>query len=273
MAEDVALGPALKSSGHQGVYLRQYLTYGEAAKDTRQVRRPAGRQYPLVIGHASAPESLQAVSSSRLTPSPRPPHPPATQVFREKWRVCRGWLQIFFTRNPMAMGGLSLGQRLVYLGACWAYVSHILAAPLMIAAPFIGAVLGVLPFELNRSFASAALVHTGAGYVIHMLCAKPQHIKNLWFASIAPQLFWYSYLHAAVSALFSTTGSRNTRKTNRRQPAGTPQGSESPPGFKATIDLSDLEETKDIYLIFTWVQVLAPDGCAAGHSGTAAAMA
>jgi hypothetical protein len=166
--------------------------------------------------------------------------------------VCRGWLQIFFTRNPMAMGGLSLGQRLVYLGACWAYVSHIFAAPLMVAVPFIGAVLGVLPFELNRSFAAAALVHTGAGYVIHMLCAKPHHIKNLWFAAIAPQLFWYSYLHAAVSALFSTTGSRNTRKTNRRQPASTAQGSESPAGFKATIDLSDLEETKDIYFIFTW---------------------
>ena len=38
VAEDVALGPALKSSSLHGVYLKQYLTYGEAAKDTRQVR-------------------------------------------------------------------------------------------------------------------------------------------------------------------------------------------------------------------------------------------
>jgi hypothetical protein len=176
-------------------------------------------------------------------------------VFREKWRVCRGWLQMFFTRNPMAMGGLSMGQRLVYLGACWAYVSHIFVAPLMVVVPFVGAILGVLPFEINRSLATAALVHAGVGYLVHMLCARPHHVKNMWFASIAPQLFWYSYLHAAVSALFSTTGSRNTRKASRRQPssAATPQGPESPPGFKAAIDLSDLEETKDIYFIFTWV--------------------
>jgi hypothetical protein len=53
VAEDVALGPALKAAGLQGVYLRQYLTYGEAAKDTRQVRRPP---LPSAARAAPAPE-------------------------------------------------------------------------------------------------------------------------------------------------------------------------------------------------------------------------
>lgn len=176
------------------------------------------------------------------------------QVFREKWRICRGWLQLFFTKNPLAMGGLSLGQRFVYLGTCWAYISHIFTTPLVVAIPFIGVLLGVLPFELNRAFAMAAFVHTSATFIVHMYCTKPHHLKNCWYAAIGPQLMWYSYLHAMASALFSSTGSRNQRKTADRKQAQQP-GSETPPGFKATIDLSDLEETKDVYLIITFLLI------------------
>jgi cellulose synthase/poly-beta-1,6-N-acetylglucosamine synthase-like glycosyltransferase len=39
VAEDIALGPDLKAANKHGVYLQQYLMYGEAAKDTKQVSR------------------------------------------------------------------------------------------------------------------------------------------------------------------------------------------------------------------------------------------
>jgi hypothetical protein len=177
------------------------------------------------------------------------------QVFREKWRVCRGWLQMFFSKNPMLRGGLSMGQRFVYLGACSGYMIHIFVTPVMIVVPFLGAVLGVLPFELNRHFAAAALLHTAVGFLVRVYCTRAQHVKNTWFASIAPQLFWYSYVHAMMAALFSTTGSRNIRSTIRKAPATFGRQQQQQPGTgpapppKAKIDISDLAETKDIYFI------------------------
>jgi hypothetical protein len=56
----------------------------------------------------------------------------------------------FSSKCPLLNGGLSIGHRLLYTGACWCYITNTFAVPLAIMVPFLAIVFGILPFNLNR---------------------------------------------------------------------------------------------------------------------------
>jgi cellulose synthase (UDP-forming) len=78
-----------------------------------------------VLAHGLAPEDLQSMLQQRL-------------------RWAQGTLQVMLRENPLVQRGLSLGQRLMYFGTMWSYLSGF-AAVVYIAAPIIYLVFGVLP--------------------------------------------------------------------------------------------------------------------------------
>jgi hypothetical protein len=58
---------------------------------------------------------------------------------------------VFFSgRCPLLNSGLSIGQRLLYTGACWSYITNTVAVPLAVLVPFLAIVFGILPFNMNR---------------------------------------------------------------------------------------------------------------------------
>ncbi|MGJ9426026.1 glycosyltransferase [Nesterenkonia halotolerans] len=78
-----------------------------------------------VLARGLAPEDLQTMLKQRL-------------------RWAQGTMQVFLRDNPLAKKGLSAGQRLMYFGTMWSYLSGF-AALVYLAAPIIYLTLGVLP--------------------------------------------------------------------------------------------------------------------------------
>ncbi|TDL42248.1 glycosyltransferase family 2 protein [Microbacterium oleivorans] len=78
-----------------------------------------------ILAHGLAPEDLRTMLKQRL-------------------RWAQGTMQVLLRDNPIVKKGLSLGQRLMYFGTMWSYLSGF-AAVIYIAAPIIYLLLGVLP--------------------------------------------------------------------------------------------------------------------------------
>lgn len=78
-----------------------------------------------VLAHGLAPEDLSTMLHQRL-------------------RWSQGTLQVLLKENPIAQGGLSIAQKLMYFATMWSYLSGF-AAVVYIAAPIIYMVLGIKP--------------------------------------------------------------------------------------------------------------------------------
>ena len=78
-----------------------------------------------ILAHGLAPEDLRTMLKQRL-------------------RWAQGTMQVLLRDNPLRKKGLSVGQRLMYFGTMWSYLSGF-AAVIYLAAPIIYLLLGVLP--------------------------------------------------------------------------------------------------------------------------------
>lgn len=78
-----------------------------------------------VLAHGLAPEDLRTMLKQRL-------------------RWAQGTLQVMLRDNPLVKKGLSAGQRLMYFGTMWTYLSGFAALAYM-SAPIVYLTLGVLP--------------------------------------------------------------------------------------------------------------------------------
>lgn len=80
-----------------------------------------------VLVHGLAPEDAQTMLSQR-----------------QRWAA--GSMQVFFKDNPLFVPGLTIGQRLMYLGTMTSYLNGF-AAIVYIAAPLVFLILGVFPLQ------------------------------------------------------------------------------------------------------------------------------
>lgn len=78
-----------------------------------------------VLAHGLAPDDLGTMLKQRL-------------------RWAQGTMQVLLRDNPLLKRGLSAGQRLMYFGTMWSYLSGF-AAVVYLAAPVVYLVLGILP--------------------------------------------------------------------------------------------------------------------------------
>ena len=78
-----------------------------------------------ILAYGLAPEDLKTMLTQRL-------------------RWAQGTIQVLLRENPLAQKGLKLGQRLMYFGTMWTYLSGF-AAVIYFAAPIIYLLLGILP--------------------------------------------------------------------------------------------------------------------------------
>ena len=62
----------------------------------------------------------------------------------QRLRWAQGTMQVFFRENPLLQRGLTIGQRLMYFGTMWSYLSGF-AALVYVAAPVLCLTFGLLP--------------------------------------------------------------------------------------------------------------------------------
>lgn len=99
-----------------------------------------------ILAHGLAPEDLGSMLHQRL-------------------RWAQGTLQVMLRENPMVQPGLSIGQRLMYLGTMWSYLSGF-AALFYVAAPVLFLFFGVKPVE---TFGADFLWHLAPYLVVNQL--------------------------------------------------------------------------------------------------------
>ncbi|MDO9379229.1 MAG: glycosyltransferase [Nocardioidaceae bacterium] len=67
-------------------------------------------------------------------------------MLTQRLRWAQGTMQVMFRENPMVQQGLTVAQKLMYLGTMWSYLSGFFAV-VYLAAPIIYLTLGVLPVD------------------------------------------------------------------------------------------------------------------------------
>lgn len=67
-------------------------------------------------------------------------------MLTQRLRWAQGTMQVMFRENPLVQKGLSLGQRLMYFGTMWSYLSGF-AAIVYVAAPVLYLSFGVMPVQ------------------------------------------------------------------------------------------------------------------------------
>ena len=99
-----------------------------------------------VLARGLAPEDLRSSLQQRL-------------------RWAQGTIQIMLRENPLFMRGLSVGQRLMYFGTMWGYLSGF-AAVVYLVAPVLYLLFGILPVS---TVASAFFLHIVPYLLINQL--------------------------------------------------------------------------------------------------------
>jgi cellulose synthase (UDP-forming) len=84
---------------------------------------------------------------------------------QQRLRWAQGTIQIMLRENPLFMRGLSVGQRLMYFGTMWGYLSGF-AAVVYLVAPVLYLLFGILPV---RSFAAPFFWHLVPYLLINQL--------------------------------------------------------------------------------------------------------
>lgn len=67
-------------------------------------------------------------------------------MLTQRLRWAQGTMQVMFRENPLVQKGLSLGQRLMYFGTMWSYLSGF-AAIVYVTAPVLYLTFGVMPVQ------------------------------------------------------------------------------------------------------------------------------
>jgi len=88
-----------------------------------------------------------------------------TSMLHQRLRWAQGTLQVLLRENPLLIRGLTWGQKLMYLGTMWSYLSG-LAAVVYIAAPILYLCFGVRPVQ---AFGADFLWHLAPFLVVNQL--------------------------------------------------------------------------------------------------------
>ncbi len=86
-------------------------------------------------------------------------------MLQQRLRWAQGTLQVFMRENPLTQRGLSIGQKVMYLGTMWSYLSGFAAIPYLVA-PMLYLCFGVRPVN---SFGEDFLLHFAPFFVLNQM--------------------------------------------------------------------------------------------------------
>ncbi|KAK9904260.1 hypothetical protein WJX75_007984 [Coccomyxa subellipsoidea] len=135
--------------------------------------------------------------------------------FQQRSRWAKGHFQIVLSNEhcPLFQKDLSWFQRLMYCSGVWSYVVGAITAPMFIAIPLVTIWAGVFPIVVSWWAAVGLTVYFLAQYMVLNYVRKFNHIKPLWFANVANNILWWTFVKACWRAVGSTMGKGITFKT------------------------------------------------------------
>ncbi|KAK9823799.1 hypothetical protein WJX72_005584 [[Myrmecia] bisecta] len=125
--------------------------------------------------------------------------------YQQRSRWTKGHFQIMFNPKvcPLFQSKLSVFQRIMYCSGVWSYCIGALSTPTFILIPIITIWIGVFPLIITRWAAAGLTVYSVATYCVLYYVRTPRHFEALWFANVANQLLWWTYVKACWRAFTS----------------------------------------------------------------------
>ncbi|KAK9804363.1 hypothetical protein WJX72_009368 [[Myrmecia] bisecta] len=135
--------------------------------------------------------------------------------FQQRSRWCKGHFQMVLSREhcPLFQRKLSLGMKILYCSGVWSYIVGAITTPTFILIPLLTIWAGVFPITVSWWAALALTVYTVAQTLVLNYMKKWKHIEALWFANIANQILWFTFVKACWRAMNSVCGKTITFKT------------------------------------------------------------
>jgi cellulose synthase (UDP-forming) len=158
-----------------------------------------------VLAYGLAPEDLATMLQQRL-------------------RWAQGTLQVLLRENPLTQRGMSVGQKLMYLGTMWSYLSGFAAIPFLVA-PMLYLCFGIRPVN---SFGEDFLVHFAPFFVLNqLLFVVVGYGVKTWRGqqySLALFPLWIRALRTAIGSVYfgQSLGFVVTPKTRQARQAAFP---------------------------------------------------
>lgn len=108
--------------------------------------------------------------------------------------------------SPLWQSRLSLGMKILYCSGVWSYIVGALTTPLFILIPLLTVWAGVFPIVVSWWAALALTAYMLAQTLVLNYTRKRKHIEPLWFAQIANNIMWWTYVKACWRSLYSIFG-------------------------------------------------------------------
>jgi endoglucanase len=120
----------------------------------------------------------------------------------------QGHFQIIMSRehSPLFQKRLTLGMKILYCSGVWSYVVGALTTPLFIVIPLLTVWAGVFPIVVSWWAAVALTAYMTAQTLVLNYTHKRKHVQPLWFASVANNIMWWTYVKACWRSLYSLFG-------------------------------------------------------------------
>eukprot|EP00884_Botryococcus_braunii_P018967 jgi/Botrbrau1/5754/Bobra.0134s0026.2 len=135
--------------------------------------------------------------------------------FQQRSRWCKGHFQIIMSRehSPLFQKRLSFGMKILYCSGVWSYMVGALTTPLFILIPLLTVWAGVFPIVVSWWAAVALTAYMVAQTLVLNYTRKRKHVEPLWFAQIANNIMWWTYVKACWRSFYSIFGKNITFKT------------------------------------------------------------
>ncbi len=145
-------------------------------------------------------------------------------MLQQRLRWAQGTLQVLLRENPLAQKGMSAGQKLMYLGTMWSYLSGFAAIPYLVA-PILYLCFGIRPVN---SFGEDFLLHFAPFFVLNqmMFFVVGYGVKTWRGQQYSLALFplWIRALRTAIGSVYfgQSLGFVVTPKTRQAHQAAWP---------------------------------------------------
>lgn len=107
---------------------------------------------------------------------------------------------------PLFHKGLSFGMRIMYCSGVWSYIVGALTTPTFIIIPLLTIWAGIFPIVISWWAALALTVYFIAQTAVLSYSKKIKHVESLWFAGMANNILWFTFVKACFRSLTAAFG-------------------------------------------------------------------
>ena len=104
---------------------------------------------------------------------------------------------------PLFHRGLPFGMRILYCSGVWSYVVGALTTPTFMIIPLLTIWAGIFPIVISWWAALALTVYFIAQSLVISFSKKTSHVESLWFAGIANNILWFTFVKACFRSLWT----------------------------------------------------------------------